>query len=121
MSEFIPSPALARAAEHYNRLRGQTVEVPEWGDECGPLVIHFDPVTAAQAQAVTRRAAGSDAKATALAVILYSKDADGNPVFEDNGGTLQYFMTKVDPKIVAKIGKAIMGLDAREDADELGN
>lgn len=107
------NPALAAATAHYDRLRGQTVEVPEWGTDGAPLVVHYDPITAAQAQSVTRRAKGSDARATALAVILYAKDSKGAPLFTDDAQTLKAFEHDVDPRVVARIGQAILGMGDR--------
>lgn len=114
MSDHATNPALAAATAHYDALRGQTVEVPEWGTDGAPLVIHFDPITAAQAQTVTRRAKGSDARATALAVILFAKDARGNALFSDDAPTLKAFENDVDPRVVARIGQAILGVERGE-------
>ncbi|WP_227271242.1 hypothetical protein [Roseobacter weihaiensis] len=111
--------ALAAATAHYDKLRGQTIEVPEWGSEGKPLVIYYDPITAAQAQTVTKRAKGSDARATALAVILYSKDKAGKPIFTDDAPTLKTFENDVLPEVIARIGQAILGMSGRE--TDLGN
>lgn len=108
------NPALAAATAHYDKLRGQTIEVPEWGVEGTPLVVHYDPMTAAQAQNVTRRSGGSDARATALAVILYAKDSKGAALFNDDAPTLKAFEHDIDPRVVARVGKAILGVRDRE-------
>ena len=115
--------ALAAATAHYDKLRGQTINVPEWGSDGNPLVIYYDPITAAQAQTVTKRAKGSDARATALAVILFSKDQSGGPIFEDDAPTLKAFEHDIDPRVIARVGKAILGADDPEDdaEDDLGN
>lgn len=119
MSEFEPTGALAAAAAHYKALCGQTIEVPEWGTDGKPLVVHFDPITAGAAQKIQARAKGNDARATALAVIVGAKDAAGKPLFEDNGATLLFLENKVDPRVIARIGMAILGVGDRE--TDLGN
>lgn len=116
---FEPKGILAAAAAHYDSLRGQKIAVPEWGVP-GQLVpvIYYDPITASQAQNVQGRAKGNEARAVALAVMLLAKDESGAPLFEDDTGTLAYLMNKVDPRVTARIGKAILGV--AEEAENLG-
>ncbi|MBW4709573.1 hypothetical protein KX928_17440 [Roseobacter sp. YSTF-M11] len=119
MTEIVATAALAAATAHYDRLRGQTIEVPEWGSEGAPLVIYYDPITAAQSQSIVKRAKGNDARATALAVILYSKDKAGKPIFTDDAPTLKAFENDVLPEVIARIGQAILGITGR--GADLGN
>lgn len=112
------SDVLSRAKAHYDRLRGQSIDVPEWGEDGKPLKVYFDPITARQAQRIQTRAKGSEALATVLAVICHAKDADGKPIFEDTPDTAAAFLNEVDPRVYARIGQAILG--AGQDESGLG-
>ena len=37
--------AIDRAVAHFSAQEVRTIEVPEWGDEDGPLVIYVEPFT----------------------------------------------------------------------------
>jgi hypothetical protein len=111
------SGVLDRATAHFDTLRGQKIEVPEWGDPLGePLVLMFDPLTLAQRQNVQRRWKGSDASQAAGAVMLYARTADGGKAFEDNLATLEALTSKVDPAVVARIAARMLGVEAVSDA-----
>lgn len=107
---------LARA--HFDKMRGQTIEVPEWGDDSGPLVAHYDPPTLRVRQAITHRAGKLESRQMALTVILCLKGADGKPVFRDDAPTLAALEGQVDPKVVARVAQVILQVIADTD---LGN
>lgn len=115
---------LGHARAHFERLRGQRVEVPEWGDDAGPLVVHFDPLSLRARQRLDARAgkvAGGDVnrgRLVALVVILHARGADGALLFEDNAETLAAMENRVDPAVVARIAAAILATSAEGD---LGN
>lgn len=109
---------LERATAHFDRLRGQTVEVPEWGADGAPLVVHFDPLTLAQRQNIKRRFGASDARLTAGVVMLYARRADGSPLFEDSTATLESLMTGVAPDVLARVAMRMIGVEALSEAGE---
>lgn len=114
------SDLLVLARAHYGRLRGQTIEIPEWAGEDGaPAVIHFSPLTLRQRQKLNARAgADNPARVMSLAVILFALDAEGAPVFEDNASTLAALESDVSPAVIARIAGAMLGTSGEED---LGN
>lgn len=109
---------LTAAAAHFDRMRGQSVEVPEWGAEGVPLVVRFDPLTLRQRQALQGVAKGNESRMMALCVIRHARQADGAAMFKDDAPTLAQFENQIDPKVVARIAAAILGLG---DLDALKN
>jgi hypothetical protein len=112
------SDILAAARAHYDRLRGQTVEVPEWGTEGVPAVVHFDPPTLRARQALQHRANKSESRLMAFAVILWAKTADGTRMFKDDALTLAAFENDIDPAIIARVAGRMLGISSE---DALGN
>ncbi len=108
---------LDTAREHFGRLRGQKIEIPEWGmvdDKAGT----YDPPTLKIRQMIQHRAGKSEARQMALVMILCLKDHDGAKVFRDDVPTLAALEADVDPRVVAQAAQKILGLT---DADALGN
>ncbi len=108
---------LEKATAHFDKLRGQRIEIPEW-DMIGDNAGKFDPPTLTDRQNVQTRAGKSQSRQFALTVITMLKDKGGKPVFEDDAETLTTLQSKVDPKVIARIYTKIMGLTSEED---LGN
>lgn len=100
---------LERATAHFDRLRGQTVEVPEWGADGVPLVVHFDPLTLADRRELERRFKKDEARLVAGCVMLFTKGADGKRLFDDSVETLARLMDRADPKVLARIAGAMIG------------
>lgn len=107
---------LARA--HFDNMRGQEIEIPEWGDDNGPLVAYYDPPTLRTRQTIQHRAGKSESRQMALTVLLSLKDEDGKVLFKDDAPTLAALEGQVDPKVMARIAQKILGLTPETD---LGN
>jgi len=118
MSDSTQILALARA--HFDNMRGQEIEIPEWSDpeSDDTLVGFYDPPTLRVRQAIQRRAGKSEGRMMALVVILCLKDKDGKTLFQDDAESLATLESKVDPKVVARVAQSI--LQTSEDSD-LGN
>lgn len=112
------SDVLQLATDHFDKLRGQKVEVPEWGEDGAPLVIHFDPVSLLKRQQIQSQAKGKEARMLALTVIKCAKFENGEAMFKDNAEVLGQFERKIDPKVVARIAAAMLQMT---DGDDLGN
>ena len=54
----------------------------------------------------------------ALTVAKHSKDKNGKPIFEPGLETITALETQVDPRILARIAEAMVGVT---DEDDLGN
>ena len=58
------------------------VEVPELGDETGPLVVFMHPLTLAQRSKLMPLIEANDLSFIPKSVVMSAKDEDGNPVFD---------------------------------------
>lgn len=114
------SDVLDLARAHYERMRNQNLEIPEWSPEGGaPFEIFYSPLTLRQRQRLNARVNGENpARLMALAVILFARKANGDPLFEDSPATLKAIENEVAPAVIAKIAGAMLGTS---DGDDLGN
>jgi len=109
---------LARVAAHFDAMRGKTLEVPEWGPPGEPLVVHFDPLTLADRQALEASARGDDAKAALLVVIRHAKDANGARLFDDGAQARATLERNADPAVFGRIAQAIIRAGGGADLGE---
>jgi hypothetical protein len=103
--------AIELAKAHFKTLKTKTIEVAEWGDENGPLVIYVEPFTLkdkAKLQAVTK-VTGSEIDALVELVVMKSLDKNGEKLFtiEDKHA----LRNAVDSRILEKISAEIMRVD----------
>lgn len=113
--------ALDLLTEHFERLRGQSFEVPGVRDAKGsPLVVYFDPPTNRDATLVKSRAGGGkdETKLALYTVIYLAKDEAGRRLFEDNAATVQALTERVSGATLGAIATAIMSASSQAD---LGN
>ena len=105
--------AIDRAVAHFSAQEIRTIEVPEWGDDDGPLLIYVEPFTLREQSRLAKASnGGSDATVLADVLIMKCLDADGNKMFGlDDKRQLQ---TKVDAGVLARLATEIMGADAEE-------
>ncbi|AKU43255.1 tail assembly chaperone [Rhodobacter phage RcCronus] len=108
---------LETARAHFDKMRGQTVEIPEWG-MVGEDAARFDPPTLRVRQRIQSRAGKSEARQMALVVILCLKDKGGKPLFADDAPTLAAMEAEVDPAVVARAAQKVLNLTSETD---LGN
>lgn len=103
--------AIELAKAHFKTLKTKTIEVAEWGDENGPLVIYVEPFTLkdkAKLQAVTK-VTGSEIDALVELVVMKALDKNGDKLFtiEDKHA----LRNAVDSRILEKISSEIMRVD----------
>lgn len=108
---------LETARAHFDKMRGQTVEVPEWGME-GDDAARFDPPTLRVRQMIQHQAGKSEARQTALTVVHCLKNADGEKIFKNDAVTMATFESQMDPAVIARVAQKILGLTGETD---LGN
>ena len=106
------------ARQHFDLMRGRSLEVPEWQVDGTPVTVHFDPMTLHQRHQLQSRARGNEARGVALAVIMFAKDATGARMFDDDAETLAALETQVDPAVLSRIASEMMRSTPRAD---LGN
>jgi len=104
---------IGRATNHYKEKPLKRIEIPEWGDEEGPLVVYSEPFTLrdqGKIATVTKNQPESEVLAELLVMKLI--DEDGNKVFtvEDKAA----LRTSVDAQVVARVATEIMGVNEGE-------
>lgn len=114
------NPIIDRAKAHFAALDRILVEVPEWGDESGPLVIHGSPWNMEQKGRLSRYYKESGwAEMVVRALIMKATDAQGKPLFTLDDR--KHLLLDVDPAVLDRVGAALMagatpGEGAVEDA-----
>ena len=104
------STAIQRAQEHYKSKPLKRIEIPEWGDEDGPLVAYSTPFTLkdqGRLQYITERQSQADVLAELLVMKLMDESGEKLFTIEDKN-TLR---NDVDANIVARIANSIMSTD----------
>ena len=106
--------AIDRAKAHFKSLQVKTIEVPEWGDENGPLTIYVEPFTLkdkARLQAVTRLG-NSEADTLVELLVMKCLDKEGGKIFtiEDK----PVLRNMVDASILERVSTEIMRVDFKE-------
>lgn len=106
--------AIDRITKHFDGFGVQTVEVPEWGDENGPLVIRFTPMTLAESQRL-QRIGERDGTLSRLAdcLIMKALDAEGKKMFTiDHKHRL---LNRADKDVLARVVLCMMASPSVED------
>lgn len=106
--------AIDRAKAHFKSLQIKTIEVPEWGDENGPLIVYVEPFTLkdkARLQAVTRLG-NSEADTLVELLVMKCLDKEGGKIFtiEDK----PVLRNMVDASILERVSTEIMRVDFKE-------
>ena len=100
------SDVLDLARAHYQRMRNQKLEIPEWSP-AGRRAVRG--LFLAAHPAATPEIAGARRRRTtrpglmALCVILFAKRADGSALFEDTPATLKAIENDIAPAVIARI------------------
>ena len=106
--------AIDRAKAHFKSLEVKAIEVPEWGDENGPLIVYVEPFTLkdkARLQAVTRLG-NSEADTLVELLVMKCLDKEGGKIFtiEDK----PVLRNMVDASILERVSTEIMRVDFKE-------
>lgn len=111
------NPIIERARLHFSAQGTQSIEVPEWGDETGPLTIYWTPITLSERQKIGNRAReGQTHESLAYAIILKALARDGTPLFTiDDKHSI---VNGVDAGVVDRIAGAILAAPSVEDAQK---
>lgn len=110
--------AIDKVKSHYkNAARDRKDKaVPEWGDESGPMVVYWTPLTLDEQAAIYRATKKSGLSGLAKALVLKCEDQDGNKIFSpEDYLTLR---KQADGKVVADIANAILGAKTVEDMEK---
>lgn len=102
---------------HFSDKEISSIEVPEWGTDEKPLVIHYKPFTLAEQKKLYSMAKDDNIEMLAYTLILKALDEEGNKMFTMSDK--RNLMNKVDPYILAKVAGHITDSESVE--DHLGN
>jgi len=106
MGADFPESVMASAmTEHFNSLKGQFVEVPEWGKDGKPAVIWFDPLTFQDWVDLDDK----DPQHLAKVIIKKAKDAQGNALY--TLADLPTFLYKTSPAVIERVANRIRYAD----------
>jgi len=101
---------IGRAVEHYKSQAVKRIEIPEWGDDDGALVVFCQPFTLRDQARIQQSTKGQpQAEALAEVVILKLVDENGEKVFSMDDKTK--LRTQVDAQVLARVAGQIMGLN----------
>jgi len=106
---------LDRVKAHSDPTKVRTVEVPEWGDDSGPLVIHYTMVTLKEL-GETRSTSTDPFRQNAEIICMKACGADGKPLFRRIDAL--DLMENAAPEVVMRIADA---MTRRLSADEAKN
>jgi len=104
---------LDNAKQHFQQKETKHIEVPEWGDENGPLIIYAEPLTLNDKQRIYKKAKEGELISLAYVLIWFAKDKDGEKLFtiEDKRALLN----SVDPNVLADIANTILDAPSVEE------
>lgn len=106
---------LEKALAHFAERKDSTVEIPEWG-----VTVHYSPLGMAERQRIVgaiRGGADNVSFTQAKMVAEKSRDGDGKPLFgEATPETIRKLQYEVDPNILDRIARAILGAPTEEEA-----
>ena len=107
------SSIIGRATEHFKNRPLKRIEIPEWGDEDGPLVAYTAPFTLkdqGRLQYITKNSAESDVLAELLIMKLVDENGDKLFTIEDKNA----LRSQVDASIVARIANEITSVNEEQ-------
>lgn len=94
---------LENAKKHFaqrQELRGP-IEVPEWGDESGPLQVYYKAPNMKTRDEMTRALNDGGVGGVVIVLILMALDANGKPLFVK--AQKPELMRSVDPLVIERI------------------
>ena len=107
-----------RIEAHFHSLGSRRIEVPEWGDESGPLVIYATPHTVAELEDIRRESRDDSLKFLARTLVVKSRDAEGEKIF--NRGHMRLLTRSAVATVVERVANQILDVEAPGET-EMGN
>jgi hypothetical protein len=91
-------------------------EIPEWGDDAGPLVVYWTPLTIEEQGVIYRATQKSGLAGLARALVLKCEDDAGNKIFDEE----DYIALRkaADGKTVAEVANAILDVESVKDMEK---
>lgn len=98
--------------------KGGVVQVPEWGDEQGPLAIHYGRISMRHISDAARMAPNDPVRQNVEMFCMLARDAAGKPLF--GRAEAVTLMEDADPEVLGRIMKE-MGIIREAAPDPGGN
>lgn len=114
------NPILEQAKAHFAEQMAQeprVIEVPEWGDGNGPLLIYVWPMNLREMNLISRSVDDDNLEGLATVLVVRAKNEDRKPLFAK--AERAAICRQVDPEVLSRIVSEIQ-TDAQT-ADEAGN
>ncbi len=105
-----------RVKEHFDNQGIKKIEVAEWGEEGNPLVIYCSPFSMAEKRNLFKGAKQDDLSVLVDALMLKSRDKDGNKVFKLDDK--QVLLNKADPEVIARVATDMLNTMPYEEAEK---
>jgi|TARA_R100000081_G_C4734569_1_gene125343 hypothetical protein len=102
-----------KAKEHFSNQEITKIEVPEWGDENGPLYIYSKPLSLGEASKLYKLSQEDDLTMMAYVLIYKALDSEGNKLF--NIGNKNDLLNNVDREVLMRVAQLIMGQEPIEE------
>ena len=116
MAESKGLKVLDQVVGHFEQSGTKVIEVPEWGTDDGPLMIHATAFTMEEQRRLRSRNKGDldDPSVLVDLLILKALDADGGKLFDL--GDKPTLMRKADANVLARVATEITGAADTENA-----
>jgi hypothetical protein len=105
-----------RVKAQFESLGVKKIEVAEWGEEGKPLIIFCTPFTLAEKRNLFKGAKNDDLGVLVDAIVLKSKDADGNKIFKLDDK--QVLLNNADANVIARVSTEMLNGVSYEEAEK---
>jgi len=102
------TPLESAIRRHFNALKNQSVEVPEWSEPGKPCILYFDPVTVAERIELDQYRDDYHARV----LIMKARLPDGKPAF--TLADLHLLQHQASALVVARLANRILSADAMD-------
>jgi hypothetical protein len=105
-----------RVSDHYRSLDRGRIEVPEWGEGDGPLIVTWTDFTLQEHSALSKLAGGDNFRLACHAIERNARNEAGERLFA--GGDALKLMRGADRRVVLRIASAMLDVGTLEDAEK---
>lgn len=99
---------------HFDSQDTFSFEVPEWGDDNGPLVIYVKPLTLQESKKLYAMSNNVDLEVMVYSIITKALDSQGNNLFTI--ADKDKLMNHADVTVLAEVSAKILGTTSPEEA-----
>lgn len=110
------SPIARRIGQKFDSLAVRKIEVPEWGDEDGPLFIYSTAMTLAEKRSIYAAPNADDYSVLADIVIRKALDENGERMFSPADKPI--LLNKAESDVLARVAQQIMGIRKAEEVEK---